>query len=426
MSASVTRLRPRLGSRNAALDAYRRADLAASLTELRTRGDDPSRLLFARALLRASRPADALAALEPLLGRPGTHAFLCERDLMHGLALARLGAFDAAFDVLIDARVYAISAASTPMLAEAEYDLGLLAFARGDVDGFAHAAQAILDLEVSAYEPESTYDVPLAHTRARAYEALFVIAAARGFAASEGAHARRALAELEAEPIQDLWIRSQAVVNLAVFARNADSAEAAAIVRAHYDAITWTPEIAHRRFAIHDALGWCAAMRGDEVSAFRSFRAAAETATADEERVIVAVDGASLAMALGRHDAAREELERAWSLAECIDWSASAGDRRLALCWLADALAPFDPVRARALIERFDAIDAGLPVLAASRVDPRTSLLVTYARARVAAAEGARETARAAFRTCFEMWTTVGYAPRAADASAQLAALGDG
>jgi len=423
--ASVTHLRPRFVSRVKALDAYRRADLAAARRELTGSPEISARLLLARTLLRGSQPEVARIVLEELPASK-THAQLCERQLLHGVALMRLGAFDAAIERLGEARVFALSAASTPMLAEAEYYEGLLAYARGDIDFFEEKAETVLDLVRPPYEPVGTYDIPLGHSRARGWEALMNVAAARGVPAAEADATRRALCELEAEPIPDYWILTQAVANLAVAARNFDSGRDAAVVRDRYDALVWTEATAPRRFTILDSLGWCAAMNGDHVSAFRFFRRAADAATNDEERVVAAVDRATLASDLEQHIVAREELDYARELADCIDWEDSPTDRRLALCWLAGALAPLAAVQARSFLVRYARIENSMPVLSTSRVDPRTNALEDFAEARVARAEGKVERAVALYRACFETWTKSGYAPYASTVALELAELGAG
>lgn len=425
MPASVTQLRPRSISRAKALDAYRRADLAAARRGLTGSPEVSARLLLARTLLRGSQPEAARSVLEELPASE-THAHICERQLLSGVAFMRLGAFDPAMERLSEARVFALAAASTPMLAEVECYEGLLAYARGDIDLYERKAETVLELVRPPYEPLGNYDVPLGHSRTRAWEALTIVAAARGVAADEVDATRRALCEIDAEPIVDYWIFTNAIANLAVAARNFDCASDAAVVRDRYDSLVWTEATAPRRFTILDSLGWCAAMSGDHVSAFRFFRRAADAATNDEERVVAAVDRATLAYDLEQHIVAREELDYARELAECIDWEESPTDRRLALCWVAGALASLDAVQARSFLLRYARIENSMPVLSTSRVDPRTNALEDFAEARVARAEGKIDRAVSLYRACFETWTKSGYAPHASTVALELAELGAG
>jgi len=311
------------------------------------------------------------------------------------------------------------------MAAEADYYLGLLDFTQGDVAGFGHAAECILQLVPGPFEV-TNYDVPLAHTRARSYEALTAVAIASGNYHSAPAQARLALDEFADNAIADKWILASNIVNLVAFAAEFDIANDAQWARDLLEATSWPQELATRRWTVLNALGWCAALRGDNIGAFRDFRKATAAASSDVERVISTADRATLADKLDQKLVAREELEHALEMTRSIDWESTPGDQRVALLTLADALAPVAPDDAREMLNRYRKIRSAMPVLSLSRMDPRVRATENFSEARVARAEGRLDFACDRFRAAFTFWVKAGFVWRAASAATELAVLGAG
>jgi len=422
---AVTRLQPRTGTYENALRAYRAASLSLCRAELHGRDDPASRLLNARALLRASRPDEALREIGPLIDAAHPHSLVAERDILHGVALMRLGAFETARSRFVEGRVHAIGAVCTPLVAEAEYYFGLLGFSEGDFGAFSHSAQAILNLEPTRHEAPG-YAVPLAHTRARAFEALACISVSEGDYESALLSTRAAIGELDKEPNLDAWIFAHNLFNLAARARDLDREEDVATVRARLGSIGWTPELGSRRWGILNILGRCSALSGDLLGALRAFRLASEVATCEAERVITAVERASLAYDLQHTLVAQEELDHAREITFGADWEHTGGNRHEALVLLAAALAPISATDARSVWLAYEKIRLSLPILSFTRIDPEFRASESYAEGRVLRAEGQRDSAVHRYRDAFLTWRKLAIAWRAASAAIELAELGDG
>jgi tetratricopeptide (TPR) repeat protein len=392
---------------------------------LQERADASSRLLYARTLLRLGRPGDAVEVLQatPVDG----HRLLAERFALLAASLTRLGRFDDAADALTNARAYAYGSCSVALEAEVEYFGGLAAYAQGDLAGLETASHRILGLveprDLSGEGAE--YVVPLAHTRARAFEALGAVALSRGLYHDQAAYTRKALRELDGARVTDVWIAAVNVTNLAVLAGNYDLFEHVEYLRDRLTSTPWTDELASRRFTALDAFGWHLALRGDNIGAFRQFRIAADVASTLPDRVLASVSRAHLAHELGHEPVAIEELEHALALSKSFEWD-EANEQRVVLLHLAEAAAPLAPDEARVALERYRQIRTKLATLSLTHVEPWIAAAEDFTEGLLARAEGNRLKAIDSLLRAHERWSDVLIDWRAAGAAIELAELGAG
>ncbi len=422
---SVTRLKPRVGNYQEALRAYRSADLSVCFSELHGRLDPASCLLRARALARSDLPRNAFAELLQFAPELGHHAHVGERLLLSGAALTRLGKLEAAEPSLTDARVHAIAAACTPMVAEAEYYLALLRYVHGDAEQARTLCESVLELRALPYE-RNAYEIPLAHTRARAFELLGALEMLKGRYDLQLAATHNALSELGREPIGDSWIETQNLVNLAARARELDDDRSIAVAVARVDGIQWNDDLRARHWDILNSLGWSMALRGNHIGAFRYFRRAVAAATNDAERIISTAYRASLAFDLDQRLVGLEELEHAMEMARDVDWDACNGDRRTALLDLAETLAPIDVCAAREWLNTYRKSRSRADILSFAAVDPFVTSHERFTEGCVARYEGRTDVAIASMTDAFTRWNEAGFAWRAGRAAIELAELGAG
>jgi tetratricopeptide (TPR) repeat protein len=342
-------------------------------------------------------------------------------------SLTRLGRFDDAADALANARAYVYGSTSVALEAEVEYFGGLAAYAQGDLAGLEAASHRILALgepRDGAVVDTPDYAVPLAHTRARAFEALAAVALSRCLYHDQAAYTRKALRELDGARVTDVWIAAVNVANLAVLAGNYDLFEHVEYLRDRIASTPWTDELASRRFTALDAFGWHLALRGDNIGAFRQFRIAADVASALPDRVLASVSRAHLAHELGHEPVAVEELEHALALSKKFDWDEANVDKRFALLHLAEAAASIAPDEARPALERYRKIRTKLATL--SQVEPWTAAAEDFTEGLLARAEGNRLKAIDSLLKAHERWSDVLIDWRAAGAAIELAELGAG
>lgn len=409
-------LRPRSGEYTAALAFYREASLSACLGELHGLSGDKVALLRARTLIRASKPAEALDELDRISSRD--HVVSAEREVLRITALTRTGAHEELAETLGTARAYCIGLPGTAIHAELAYYVGLAAFDADDVETFRSSNNEILELQDVG---DDAYVVPLAHTRARAYEALAIAEAIDG--RQSGQYTRASLEELDRSSIKDAWIASMATHNLAGYVRDFDWQESSRELTDRYNEIRWTEDLADRRYYVALALGWSAALRGEEVGAFRWFREAGSAASTPIAAMDVAVDRARLACELRADAISVEEVEHASKVARMIDWS-NAVERKEALVNLALAAAACATADARWALETYRKGGVRLWYLGAR--DARIHAALALADGRVALAEGRDAAAIHHLTLSFETARDIGFRWRAHQAAIELAELNAG
>ncbi|MDQ2858940.1 MAG: hypothetical protein M3R53_09870 [Candidatus Eremiobacteraeota bacterium] len=382
-------------------------------------------LLKSRAALRCGNGDAALAALASIDDRACSERERGELFTLRGAASTLARRFDEAACVLQLARVYAFGAACAELEAEFEFTQSALHFAVGEIDLAEAAARSALDVRQPRFRAPGDYFVPLAQTRARACNMRGVVAAAREDFATQLFHARDTLRELEQAPEADAWFWAAALMQLAFHVRDFDLMADAAFLRRAVAEVRWSDEMARMQFEIHRALGWSSALCGDDLSAFRSFRLCVDIAPTQPWKIIAYVDRASLGRELHERHSAREEIEYAAALADCVDWN-DVGEERIGLAQLAGELAAFAPARAGAILSRYRAIGSHLSPYALHNVMRHPRAYENMAEGAVSLALGNNGFAVVNFLAAFDIFDELGYQWLAARAAIELAELDAG
>jgi tetratricopeptide (TPR) repeat protein len=424
LHSQVVRFQPRHQPFEVAVDEFRSGRFDACLTGLHGHTGVASAALRARALMRLGEPAAALDSLDLPLDQLEHHD-RAEVLMLRGVALTRLKRDDDAVEAFETGRVYMYSAASSALEAEFGAWETSRSFALGNFDEAESAAERVRDIQ-PYYERTSSHFMPLCHSHARAYEYLGAVAATREKYTLQAALLRASLSDLSHPEARDVWYEANLLANLSFFVREFDSPEEATFVRARSLEMDWVPELAPQRFQILQSLGWCNALRGDHIGAFRDLRAAAELAPIMPQKIMATLDRAYLARELHQGLIASEELEYAESLAAGVDWNAVPGEHTRALLQLSEALATTSPGRARAFFERYRALKAKMPPHYLARFDRRARAEELVADASIARAEANVARASALFLEAFQTWDALGYRWRAALAACELGELGAG
>ncbi|HEV2262035.1 MAG TPA: hypothetical protein VGR69_07115, partial [Candidatus Rubrimentiphilum sp.] len=147
--------------------------------------------------------------------------------------------------------------------------------------------------------------------------------------------------DLLAEAAQpDEYYRARALRTLALLAKELPLTQYVQRIRETVAVIHWTPALQLGQFQVMRCLGWVDALQGDELSAFRSFRAATALAPSDHWRVLSLTDRAYLARSAGERSFAEDLLHEAHELAQRLSWHETLREERSALFVLAELFAP--------------------------------------------------------------------------------------
>jgi len=420
VASSVTRLVPRLGSYASAVAAFRAACFRDCLAELHGVESHEAAALSARASLRLGDPEGAIRALKPAFG----DFERAETAMLAAASHLRLGRSKEAFAALIEARTHAISAGDYALDAELAYYSALFTVGQGYAGDARDIVERGLD-SLGEHRGRVESVITPSHAAARLHEMLVVLEAGEGRYGDAISHARAVVATLQAAPMQDVYLDGYAFMNLAILARDFDLRDSAEICR-RVDLLRWSGDIATVHFTAVEAAGWCAALRGDLVTAFERFRVATDVSTTVPERIIVSLDRALLARESGFAAMAIEELRYAARLSRTFDWADAAGDHRRTLLDLAQISAPLDTAEARAAINRYSRVCRSTDVRFASRREARVQAEEDYTHGLVLRAEGRLDASAERLRAAFSTWQQIGYAWRAARAALELAELGAG
>lgn len=415
------RLQPRVQPFEQAVESYRFGRLGQCIDLLHGNATHAGRCLSSRALLRLGQYGPALAELD-VIGTELTHSALAEAHMQRGAALSRLSRFDEAERAYDTARVFTIASACAATQAEFDVHESLRHFMQGDLEKAEHFAYKVLTIEEFPSDSSDSYFVQLNHSRARSFEVLGGVEARRERYSEQSAFVCRALGELDAKPVPDVWHRLFLLHTLATLVRDLALDAEAAILRESLEQ-EWPAEAVGFRFTVLRSLGMWSALRGDHVGALRDLRSASEHAPTPVLRLEATLDRALLARELHQTIMAREELDYAERLSTQIDWPNVVGEGRHVLLSLAEVLADRSASKARRTMERYRGIKTKLPPNLLGTSDRRWQADEAFTEAVILRAEGQADRARVFFAKAFEIWDAVGYPWRAARAALEIAEL---
>lgn len=237
---------------------------------------------------------------------------------------------------------------------------------------------------------------------------------------------RLALAMLDLETDLPLSVGTAAITcySLVRAAFETADAEAMADVRARFEQIAWTDDVAVDRFQTLRIMGWDSFMRGNSGPAQWSFKAAMQYSPSVPWTVMARLDRAFVARIAGNEAWAVEEIAEAERLGRTVRWEETAGEERVALLTLATLLAPTNAARAQRYASTFSALglEAIHPTLAIKN-DPRTRAFARFAQGRIDAVLGRAAAAERTLREAYETFAQVGFVFRASMTARSLAEL---
>jgi tetratricopeptide (TPR) repeat protein len=397
---------------------YTAARLHACLAALHGNDSVAAATLTARTLLRLAkfgggRIAGAIDLLErtrPQAEQTGDDAILGELALVLGAAYHRAEQPEQAERAFADARIALWTTRRTELKAELAYYEGVAAWTARDLDLAAACAREALAAKSVG-------------VKGRAFELFGAILAGSGDYAAQAEQLTCALALAESFEGRDVWVEGHILYNLAILARELHLTPLVERLADRVETLPWTAETAVLRVEALRHIGWCCALAGDHLRAFRLLRAAADAAPSDAWRIFAFLDRAKLAREMGERLFSDDELHGAQRLADTFDWSDSTGDERLGLLYLAELTASRSPENAQALIDRYRAIKRKMSPLHVFRADRRLRALECYSEAIVARAQGHDARALMLFEEAFETWSAIGYRWRAVATALSLSEL---
>lgn len=170
-----------------------------------------------------------------------------------------------------------------------------------------------------------------------------------------------------------------AVQNLALLGRELPSDEAVSLAREEVDEdVEWPVDFAVQRFQALKAVGWSCALRGDLLGCFRYLRSAERTRPSDAFEAMVLLDRAYFARIVGESNWAANEVAKAEMIADRLDWNELAGEERVALLLLAEAMSDYNPEKAHYYLARYKGLDKIRSPLLLLPLDHRCDAFASY------------------------------------------------
>lgn len=362
-------------------------------------------LLSARVELRRGDSAAALAVLTRHV-RGGKRTVKAEAAILKAIAFARTG--DAASSRAQFRTADSLLDSGDELRAELTYHQAASEWMERRLD----RAAKLLDRIPAERSPD--LDLQISIVRG-------AIASASENLPAQGAILLEALRRVASRDDVEVYLRAMLVTQIAALAVELPSTELRDAALANVDGVPWTDDISDLHFHAARAIAWRHALEGDEFNAFRRLKEALAAARSDAWRVAALTDRAYLAAALGEKRWAAQELRDAHELASSIDWTAVAGEEKLALPVLAELFASRDPSVAINYVTTFSSVGKNFPRILSSRRDRRVEALEAFSLGKVQLALGERKEARRLLHTAWSIYENLGISWRAARAALALA-----
>lgn len=230
----------------------------------------------------------------------------------------------------------------------------------------------------------------------------------------------RALDEFDFMARPDLRVRLNTVFTLATLARELGLESIADRVRAAYSAMAPTSGMRVQYFKMTRVLGWIDALSGDELSAFRRFRQAADLATAQTWRVQCIADRAFLARATGERAFMLDQLYAAHDLAARISWNDAVEEDRITLLTMAELFGDVDAGVAQRYLAQFRSLRTPMDRRMGYANDDRVRALEAYPAGTALLRMGETSAARQMLSEAYEIFSRFDYGWRAALAALEM------
>jgi DNA-binding CsgD family transcriptional regulator len=211
------------------------------------------------------------------------------------------------------------------------------------------------------------------------------------------------------------------VYTLAGLAREIAHSEAAIRAVAEVNRnIEWSPDFRVQHFQALKAVGWCLALRGDDLGCLRYLRLAGHTAPSAVWRVILFLDRSYFASIMSEQQWAANEFSAAEDLAEAVTWESTNGEERIALLLFAELATRQARERAPYYIARFNELGKLHNELQHFTFDDRISAMSAYSSGLVKLSLGDSSGAETDLRFAWASFDRIGYDVRAARSALAL------
>lgn len=327
------------------------------------KGDFDAVLAGTRVAIRQRRYMDVISALSQI-PRSSDEARVA-RDIMLGCALGLTRDY-AGGRRLIARALKGISAAD-PWYYEAVHYLGLIAWMTQQHNEAHDAATE----ELESLNP---------NVRARARILLSWVALRRGEILRQVDELQKALDELEAIDAPDQYLKTNALVTLALLCYELPLREVGERVRGIFEAIPWTSSLGLERFHLTRFVAGIDELEGNELAAFSGFKKAARLAPSEHWSILCYLDRAQLARSTGEMVFAAEQLQEAHETAQRISWNDATGEERAALLVLAQLFAHDEPAIAEQYLARYRTISSSVIPILSYGTDPRVKGFEAYSQ----------------------------------------------
>lgn len=408
MEAALSAVGPRPktrrpGARNVLRDArdawfggdWERAIALLGGAELHERGERvEAAFLMARAALRAGQPARALGALDDVLDLAEGDDERVTEAMLRGTTLVRLGRDGEGLPLLERAAADGANAHHA-VRAEAGYDLALAYYAANRLDD----AETTLD----------TYADPGADIiHARALELYGWIEVRRERYPIAARHFLDALGVLRTTVRRDALMVASLLHGMTSIALGTLDLKLFARVRPDVDAMTWSPALQTRWFAIRQDHAFVELLDGNAADAWRLADETLFASVAGAQRVAALITVARVARAAGDAFTPERLVHKAAAVAADVDWGATGAVERAALLAVIRDAAETDTATAARLLALYETLPPPRAPVDVLDVPPRLDALEDVARAALARAHGDTGTATARLHAAAAVWRSLG------------------
>ena len=350
--------------------------------------------LLARAALRAGQPARALVALDDAADLPEIPDERVTAAMLRGTTLVRLGRLEEGLPLLERAAVDGASAHHA-VRAEAGYDLALAYFTANRLDD-----------AVTALDTYADPGADIIH--ARALELYGWIEVRRERYPIAARHFLDALEVLRSTTHRDAVMVASLLHGMTGIALDTLDLKLFARVRADIDAMTWSPGLQTRWFAIRRDRAFVELLEGNAPEAWRLADETLFASGAGAQRVAALVTVARIARAAGDTFTPERLVHKAAGVAAAVDWGATGAEDRAALLALVRDAAETDTATAASLAALYEALPAPRAPLDVLDVQPRLDALEDVARAALARGRGETGEALKRLRSAVAVWRRLG------------------
>ncbi len=424
LNLNVTRLKPRQGSHEKALESFGSGEFSFCADLLFDSPAAESVVLRARALIRLGEASTALESLNALELADLSHELAAEALALKCSALHIVQRPDDASALSVEARARCFSAGLISIEGELLFAFALASLRDGKLDEAERAASAILDLvdESPSWVSPNSYRYSLAFWRARACDIRGFVENLRANFDAQASWLRQSFDEFDKSGVRDDYTLVLLLANYADVAVSLGSKEIIEFVVQRAGKITWNSSLVTHEYRVYSSLAEAASAIGDQVGALRYFRRCLDCAPTTALQIRVGVERGRLLHAIGESFSAREEIEHALRLSRTFNWEAATALEHRQLVLLAAQVAKFDGPQALAMLSRYDALEANSS-LGVSAKDDRFRGEEFMARAAIFAANGSQDRSIVLLIDALETFTTAKLDSRAALAAAELASL---